>query len=59
MDCIRKRTYQSAQHELNIVSKHDSRNTKVSLFFLNKIKFLGFHAVVLVKNFPLMYQLLM
>ena len=24
-----------------------------------KIKFLGFHGVVLVKNFPLMYQLLM
>ena len=27
--------------------------------FLKKIKFLGFHGVVLVKTFPLMYQLLM
>ena len=25
----------------------------------NEFKFLGFHAVVLVKTFPLMYQLLM
>ena len=28
-------------------------------FFEKKIKFLGFHGVVLVKTFPLMYQLLM
>ena len=28
-------------------------------FFEKKIEFLGFHAVVLVKTFPLMYQLLM
>ena len=28
-------------------------------FFWKKIKFLGFHGVVLVKTFPLMYQLLM
>ena len=28
-------------------------------FLKKKIKFLGFHAVVLVKTFPLMYQLLM
>ena len=27
--------------------------------FLKKIEFLGFHAVVLLKTFPLMYQLLM
>ena len=28
-------------------------------FFEKKIEYLGFHAVVLVKKFPLMYQLLM
>ena len=28
-------------------------------FLKKKIKFLGFHGVVLVKTFPLMYQLLM
>ena len=28
-------------------------------FFEKKFKFLGFHAVVLMKTFPLMYQLLM
>ena len=27
--------------------------------FINETKFLGFHAVVLVKIFPLMYQLLL
>ena len=31
----------------------------ISTFFEKQIKFLGFHAVVLVKTFPLMYQLLM
>ena len=52
-------TKQCAQNKLKIVYKYDSRNTQVSKFFLNKIKFLGFHGVVLVKTFPLMYQLLM
>ena len=33
-----------------------SRNT-ISNFFEKNIKFLGFHAVVLVKTFPLMNQL--
>ena len=32
---------------------------RISNFFEKKIKFLGFHGVVLVKTFPLMYQLLM
>ena len=32
---------------------------RISNFFEKKIKFLGSHAVVLVKTFPLMYQLLM
>ena len=31
----------------------------ISNFFEKKIKFSNFHAVVLVKTFPLMYQLLM
>ena len=36
-----------------------SQNSNFELFWKKKIKFLGFHAVVLVKTFPLMYQLLM
>ena len=32
---------------------------RISNFFEKKIKFLGFHGVVLVKTFPLMHQLLM
>ena len=35
-----------------------SQNSNLELFW-KKIKFLGFHGVVLVKTFPLMYQLLM
>ena len=35
----------------------DSQNL-ISNFFKKKIYFLGFHAVVLVKSFPLMHQLL-
>ena len=35
-----------------------SQNSNFELFW-KKIKFLGFHVVVLVKTFPLMYQLLM
>ena len=35
-----------------------SQNSNFELFW-KKIKFLGFHGVVLVKTFPLMYQLLM
>ena len=31
----------------------------ISIYFEKRIKFLGFHGVVLVKTFPLMYQLLM
>ena len=53
-----------AQYKLTIVyTKHDTRNTRLSMFFLNKIKFLSFHAIVviivLVKTLPLMYQLLL
>ena len=33
--------------------------SKISNFFEKKFKFSGFHVVVLVKTFPLMYQLLM
>ena len=39
-----------------------SQNTsriQFQTFLKNKIKFFGSHAVVLVKTFPLMYQLLM
>ena len=112
MDCIRKQTHQCAEYKLKLFTKHDSRNTKVSIwkkgqfpgflccsireelktiplmyqllanvgltlmklrrfqhmgtsqnsisiFFENKIIFFGFHAVVLVKTFPLMYHLLL
>ena len=61
MDCIRKKTYQCAQHKLKIVKKHDSRNTLFGMFFVfdNKIKFLGTHAVVLVKTFTLANHLLL
>ena len=37
----------------------ESQNSNFDLFWKKKIKFLGFHGVVLVKTFPLMYQLLM
>ena len=36
-----------------------SQNLNFELFWKKKIKFLGFHGVVLVKTFPLMHQLLM
>ena len=36
-----------------------SQNSNFELFSKKKIKFLGFHGVVLVKTIPLMYQLLM
>ena len=36
-----------------------SQNSNFKLFWQEKFKFVGFHAVVLVKTFPLMYQLLM
>ena len=36
-----------------------SQNSNFELFWKKKIKFLDFHGVVLVKTFPLMYQLLM
>ena len=40
MDCIRKQTYQCAQHNLKIVyKKHDSRNTNASIFFAKEIDF--------------------
>ena len=35
------------------------QKSKFKFRTLKKIKFLGFHAVVLVKTFPFMYQLLM
>ena len=34
-------------------------NNSISTFFEDKIKIFGFHAVVLVKTFKLMYQLLL
>ena len=34
-----------------------SQNSNFELFWKKKIQFLGFHGVVLVKTFPLMYQL--
>ena len=36
-----------------------SQNSNFELFWKKKFKFSGFHGVVLVKTFPLMYQLLM
>ena len=36
-----------------------NQNSNFELFWKKKIKFLDFHGVVLVKTFPLMYQLLM
>ena len=36
-----------------------SQNSNFELFWKKKIKFLGYHGVVFVKTFPLMYQLLM
>ena len=37
-------------------TKEASRNTQLNMFFFNRIKVLGSHAVVLVKTFPLMYK---
>ena len=56
MDCIRKQTHQCAQHKLKIVYKtlqlkHLGKHLKKI-----KINFLGSHAVVRVKTFPIMYQ---
>ena len=39
--------------------RYNTSQNSISTFFEKKIKFLGFHGVVLVKTFPLMYQLLM
>ena len=39
-------------------SQNTSQNS-ISNFFENKFRFLGFYVVVLVKTFPLMYQLLL
>ena len=52
-----KQTYQCEQNKLKMFTKHDSRNTKVSIF-LKKNIFCS-HVIVLVKTSPLMYQLLM
>ena len=38
MDCLRKQIYQFAQNKLKIVTKHDSRNTQVSMFLWKKKK---------------------
>ena len=57
MDSIRKHTQQRVQYKLKIVYK--TWQQKNSVKQLNKIKFLDFHGVVLVKTFPLMYQSLM
>ena len=50
-------THQYAHYKLEIDSKQDSRNTKVSIF-LGKY-FFGSHVVVLLETFPLVYQLLL
>ena len=42
-----------------LFTKHDSRNTQLNMFKLNKIKFLTSHDRELTKTFPLMYRLLM
>ena len=57
MDSIRKQIYQCAQYKLKIVYKTTAETLRKH-FFYNKINFLCFHAVLLVKNFPIMYQLL-
>ena len=38
MASIRKQTNQCAQYKLKIVTKHDSRNTQVSMFLLRNIR---------------------
>ena len=58
MDCLRKQTHQCAQHKLKIVYKTRQQKHWGTSFFKENI-FLGFHGVVLVKTFPLMYQLLL
>ena len=45
--------------ETKVISALRHKSKFNFVFFLKKIKFSGFHAVVLVKTFPLMYQLLM
>ena len=55
MDCIRKQTHQCAQYKLNIVYKIKRQKQSGKHVILKNIKFLGFHAVVLVNTFPLMY----
>ena len=59
IDCIRKQTHQCAHNELKIVNKtwQQKHLGKYVLFFVKKVKFLGSHTAVLVKTFPLMYQL--
>ena len=42
-----------------LFSTQNKSSNSVSNFFEKKIQFLGFHAVVLLKTFPLIYQLLM
>ena len=39
MDCIRNQTHQCAQYKLKVFTKHDSRNTQVSIL---KNQLLGF-----------------
>ena len=62
LDSIRKQTYKCAQCKLNIVYETWQQNIKVKI--KKKIIFFleggggGVHAVVLVKTFPFMYQLL-
>ena len=38
MDCMRKQTHQCAQYKVKIVTKHDSRNTQVSIFLQENLK---------------------
>ena len=49
-------------HDMNEGISEGQKNNKSKFFWpfwKKRIKFLGFHNVVIVKSFPLMYQLLM
>ena len=59
IDSMRKQTYRCAQYKLKIVHKTWQQKHSVKDVFYKKIKFVGSYAVVLMKTFPIMYQLLM
>ena len=61
LDCIWKQTHQCVQYGISwkIVNKKWQKKHQIKHFFKKTINFLGSHGVVLVKTFPLIYQLLM